>query len=49
MMKIKVERKIGRINKFERKWKIQTSEEKFKIIPKAQRKSKIIIVNGKEI
>ncbi len=49
MMKIKVEKEIERINKFERKWKVQTSEEKFKIIPIAQRKSKIIIVNGKEI
>ncbi len=49
MMKIKVEREIERINKFEWKWKIQTSEEKFKIIPIAQRKCKIIIVNGKEI
>ena len=29
MMKIKVEREIERINKFERKWKIRTSEEKF--------------------
>ncbi len=36
MMKIKVEREIERINKYERKWKIQTSEDKFKIIPIAQ-------------
>jgi len=49
MMKVKVEREIERINKFERKWKIRTSEEKFKIIPIAQLKSKKIIVNGKEI
>ncbi len=49
MMKIKVEREIERINKFERKWKIQTSEEKFKIIPIPQLKSKKINVNGKEI
>ncbi len=49
MMKIKVERKIERINKFERKWKIKTSEEKFKIIPIAQLKTKKITGNGKEI
>ncbi len=49
MMKIKVEREIERINKFERKWKIKTSEEKFKIIPIAQLKPKKINVNGKEI
>ncbi len=29
-------------------WKIQTSEEKFKIIPIAQYKKKIIYVNGRE-
>ena len=29
IMKLKVEREIERINKFERKWKIKTSEEKF--------------------
>ena len=49
MMKIKVEREIDRINRFERKWKIQTSEEKFKIIPLAQYKTKQITVNGKNI
>ncbi len=42
-----VEREIERINKFERKWKIQTSEEKFKIIPIAQHKTQIINVNYK--
>ena len=49
MMKAKVERDIERINTFERKWKIKTSEEKFKIIPIAQMKPKKIMVNGKEI
>ncbi len=49
MMKIKVERKIERINKSERKWKIRTSEEKIKIVPVAQLKRKKITVNGKEI
>ncbi len=49
MIKLKVERKIQRINKFERKWKIKSSEEKFKIIPTAQYKTKKIIVSGKEI
>ena len=47
MMKIEVEREIERISKFERKWKIKTSEEKFKIIPIAQLKTKKITVNGK--
>lgn len=49
MMKAKVEREIERISKFERKWKIKTSEEKFKIIPIAQLKTKKIKVNGKDI
>ncbi len=48
-MKVKVEREIERINKSERKWKMKTSEEKFKIIPIARLKSKKINVNGKEI
>ncbi len=48
-MKLKVEREIERLNKFEKKWKIQRSEEKFKIIPSAQHKTQIINVNGKEI
>ncbi len=43
-MKIKVEREIERISKFERKWKIKTSKEKFKIIPVAQLKTKKIKV-----
>ena len=47
MMKLKVEREIERINKFERKWKTKTSEEKFKIIPIAQYKGNKINVNGK--
>ncbi len=49
MMKIKVEREIQRINRFERLWKIRTSEEKFTIIPLAQYKTRKISVNGKEI
>ncbi len=49
MMKIKVEREIKRICKFERSWKIKNSEKKFKIIPIAQLKSKEITVIGKEI
>ncbi len=43
------EREMERIYKFERNWKIKTSEEKFKIIPIAQLKPKKITVNGKEI
>ncbi len=46
MMKLKVEREINRINRFERKWKIKTSQEKFKIIPIAQH-TKNIVANGK--
>ncbi len=49
MLKIKVEREIERINNFEKKWKIKTSEEKFKILPIAQYKIQKILVNGKEI
>ena len=48
-MKIKVEREIERINKFERKWKIQTNQDKFKLIPIAQYKTKTIKVNNREI
>ncbi len=48
-MKFKVERETERIKKFERMWKIKTSEEKFHIIPIAQYKTKKINVNGKEI
>lgn len=40
---------IERINKFERKWTIKTSEEKFKMISRAQRKTDKIIINGKKI
>ncbi len=47
-MKRKVEREIERISRYEKTLKIQTSEEKFKIIPIAQYKTKIR-VNGKEI
>ncbi len=47
MMKMKVEREIDRINRYEKKWKIKTSEEKFRIIPIAQYKTKQFIVNVK--
>ncbi len=49
MLKLKVEREIERISKYERNWKIQTREEKFKIIPMAQYKQMKIKVNDKEI
>ncbi len=49
MMKLKDKREIDRINKYERMWKTKTSEEKFKIIPIAQYKTKPIIINNKEI
>ena len=48
-MKIKAEREIERINSYERTWKIQTSEAKFKIIPIAQYKSRPLTENGKLI
>ncbi len=46
VMKLKAEREIDRINRFEKKWKIKTSEEKFKIILIAQRKTKSLTVYG---
>ena len=49
MMKLRVEREIERINRYERKWKIQTNEQKFKIIPIAQYKTKEIIINNTNI
>ena len=49
MMKIKVEREINRINRYEKKWKIKTSESKFKILPMAQYKTEKIKINNKEI
>ncbi len=48
-MKLKVEREIERINKYEKQWKIKTSQDKFKLIPIAQFKTKTIVVNGREI
>ncbi len=48
MIKSKVEREINRINRFEKKWKIKTSHDKFKIIPIAQH-TKNIVVNGEEL
>ncbi len=47
LMKLKVGREINRINRFEKKWEMKTSQEKFKIIPIAQH-TKNIVVNGKE-
>lgn len=49
MLKLKAEREIDKINRFEKKWKIKTSEEKFKIIPLAQHKTMNLMVNGKLI
>ena len=49
MMKRKVEREIERINRFEKSWKIKTSEEKFQIIPLAQLKTQPIVINGRNI
>ena len=49
MMKIRLEREICRINRYEKQWKIKTNEEKFKIIPIAQYKTEPIIINGRRI
>ncbi len=48
-MKLKAEREIERINRYEKKWKISTSEEKFKIIPMAQYKTQQLSIDGKNI
>ncbi len=48
-MKLKVEREIERINRYEKQWKIKTSQDKLKLIPIAQFKTKTIVVNEREI
>ncbi len=48
MLKVKVEREIERINRYEKKWKIKTSEEKSKVIPVAQYKVKQFKINGEK-
>ena len=48
-MRLKVEREIERINRFEKRWKIKTNQDKFKLIPIAQRKTETIVVNNKKI
>ena len=40
MVKAEFEEEIERKNKFDRKWKIKTSEKRFKIIPIAKYKEK---------
>ncbi len=47
MMKMKLEREIDGINKYEKKCKIKSGE-KFKIIPLAQNKTEHITVNEKK-
>ncbi len=49
MMKLKVEREIERLNRFEKMWKIKTSEAKFHIIPIAQYKTLPITINNTNI
>ncbi len=48
MMKFKVEREINKINRFKKKWKFKTSQEKFKILPIVQH-TKNIVIHGKEL
>ena len=40
---------IGKINKYEKKWKIKTNKDKFKIIPIAVRKKENVIIDGTPI
>ncbi len=47
-MKLKVEREIERINRYEKQWKIQTSHDIFKLIL-PQFKTKTKVVNGREL
>lgn len=49
MMKLKTEREINKICRYEKQWKIKTSAEKFKIIPIAQYGDKKFTIEGKEI
>lgn len=49
MMKHLAQREIGRVNSFEKLWKIQTSEEKFKIIPIAQIYMEELSINNKNL
>ncbi len=46
---MRVEREIEKIYRYERTWKIRTSEEKFKIIPLAKMKTKILKIDNKDI
>ena len=49
MMRQLAQREIGRVNAFENLWKIQTSQEKFRIIPIAQRYMEKLKIDDKEI
>lgn len=46
MMANKIAREIARISQYERQWKIRTNQQKFKIIPLAQKYTEDIIVDG---
>ncbi len=48
-MKLKVEREIQRINRYEKGWKRKTSRHLFNLIPIAQLKPAKIEVSGREI
>ncbi len=48
-MKQLAQRELGRVNAFEKLWRIQTSEDKFKIIPLAQSFMEQITINNKVI
>ena len=45
----RIEREIQRINKYEKCWKIQTNEDKFKILAISQSKPEKIKINNKEM
>ena len=48
-MAIRAANEINKINEYERKWKIKTNKQKFKIIPIAVKKKNNIIIDGKII
>ena len=49
MLARRTEKEINRINEFERKWKIKTSKNKFKILSISKSKPEKIIINNNEL
>lgn len=46
MLTCRVKREIQRINKYAHIWKIQTNQNKFKLLPLAQNKTENLIINN---